>query len=99
MKIPLVRGRWFTEPGRRTPRRWWSFNETAARRFWCGEDPIGKPIALGFTGFGDRAEAIGIVGALPGPVGRLYSGAPRQFGRPVYRAAHGVSLPVHNSRG
>jgi putative ABC transport system permease protein len=36
-------------------------NETAARKFWTGEDPIGKPIAVGQGGFADRAEIVGIV--------------------------------------
>jgi putative ABC transport system permease protein len=37
-------------------------NQTAARRFWPGQDPIGKPIAIGLNDFDDRAEIIGIVG-------------------------------------
>src|SRR5258708_27411516 len=36
-------------------------NETAARRFWPGEDPIGQHIGLGMNNF-DRAEVIGVVG-------------------------------------
>jgi putative ABC transport system permease protein len=37
-------------------------SDGAARKFWPNEDPIGKPIAVGQPGFGDRAEIVGIVG-------------------------------------
>jgi len=62
MKIPLLRGRWFTESDRRGATKVVVINDAAARRFWPGEDPIGKPIGVGQGGFGDRAEIIGIVG-------------------------------------
>jgi putative ABC transport system permease protein len=62
MKVPLLRGRWFTEADRRDSPKVVLISETAARRFWPGEDPIGKPIGVGQNGFSDRVEVIGIVG-------------------------------------
>jgi predicted permease len=64
MKIPLIRGRWFSASDRADSPKVVVIGETAARRYWPGEDPIGKPIALGCCGFGDKdgAVVIGIVG-------------------------------------
>jgi putative ABC transport system permease protein len=62
MKIPLLRGRWFTETDRQGAPKVVLISDLAARRFWPGEDPMGKPIGVGQGGFGDRAEVIGIVG-------------------------------------
>jgi putative ABC transport system permease protein len=64
MKIPLIRGRWFAASDRADSPKVVIIGETAARRYWPGEDPIGKPIALGCCGFGDKdgAVVIGIVG-------------------------------------
>jgi putative ABC transport system permease protein len=62
MKIPLIRGRWFTPADGPGAPKVVLISEGAARKFWPGEDPIGKPIAVGQPGFGDRAEIAGIVG-------------------------------------
>jgi putative ABC transport system permease protein len=62
LKIPLLRGRWFRPADRQGAPKVVLVNQTAARRFWPGQDPIGKPIAVGQNEFGDRAEVIGIVG-------------------------------------
>jgi putative ABC transport system permease protein len=61
MKIPLMRGRMFMDSDRQDTPKVVMINETAARRFWPGEDPIGQHIGLGMNSF-DRAEVIGIVG-------------------------------------
>jgi putative ABC transport system permease protein len=61
MKIPLLRGRGFTAADRQDAPKVVLINDTAARRFWPGEDPIGQHIGIGMNNF-DRAEVIGIVG-------------------------------------
>jgi putative ABC transport system permease protein len=62
LKIPLLRGRLFGPADRQGAPKVVLINQTAARRFWPGQDPIGKPIAIGLNDFDDRAEIIGIVG-------------------------------------
>jgi predicted permease len=61
MRIGLVRGRLFTEHDRAGQPKVVVVNETAARRFWGGADPIGRKIALGQGGFQDGAEVVGVV--------------------------------------
>jgi len=67
MKIPLLSGRWFSSADRNDTPSVTVINETAARRYWPGEDPIGKRVGLGFSTasrdfFRDGAEVIGVVG-------------------------------------
>jgi putative ABC transport system permease protein len=62
LKIPLLRGRWFAAGDRQGSPKVAVVSETAARRFWPGEDPIGKPIGIGMGGFDKGVEVIGIVG-------------------------------------
>jgi predicted permease len=47
MNIPLLRGRQFTEQDAANTPLVALINETAAKRFWQNEDPIGKRIILG----------------------------------------------------
>jgi predicted permease len=62
MRIPLIRGRVFTKFDHRDAPKVVVINETAAQRYFPGEDPVGKHIGLGFSGFEERVEIIGIVG-------------------------------------
>jgi putative ABC transport system permease protein len=63
MEIKLVRGRNFTEHDRAGQPKVMLINETAARRIWPNEDPIGKRAwaGQGSAGGGDATEVIGIV--------------------------------------
>jgi putative ABC transport system permease protein len=62
--IPLLRGRAFTEQDRAGARRVAIINETAARRFFPDDDPLGKRItlAVGWEPEDDTAEIVGVVG-------------------------------------
>jgi predicted permease len=58
--VRLVQGREFTERDRQGQPKVVVINETAARRLWPGENPIGKRIGLGQGGFRDGADVIGV---------------------------------------
>jgi predicted permease len=62
MRIPVKRGRTFTEHDRTGQPKVVVVNETAARTLWAGENPIGQRIGVGQGGFWDGAEVIGVVG-------------------------------------
>ena len=59
LKIPILRGRAFTEADADTTRRVALVNETLARKFFDGDDPIGQVLVL--TG-GMRLTVVGVVG-------------------------------------
>ena len=59
--IPLIKGRTFTDRDRDGQPRVVVINETAARRLWPGEEPIGKRIRLTEVYDGNGAEVVGIV--------------------------------------
>jgi predicted permease len=60
MRIPLVRGRGFTTADRLDAPKVVVVGETAARKLWPGEDPLGKLIGVADGRFDDRAEVIGV---------------------------------------
>jgi putative ABC transport system permease protein len=62
MGIPLRRGRFFTSFDRNGAQPVALISETAARRFWPDEDPVGRKITLGFVGESQLREIVGIVG-------------------------------------
>jgi putative ABC transport system permease protein len=61
LRIPLKRGRVFTNADRAGAQKVTVVNETAAKTFWPNEDPIGKHVGIGQGGM-SNAEVIGIVG-------------------------------------
>lgn len=62
MRVPLKRGRLFSEDDRLNAPKVVLINEAAARQHFRGEDPIGKRVAVYQGGFHTGAEVIGIVG-------------------------------------
>ncbi len=70
MGIPLLRGRFFSQRDNRDSPPTILINETMARRYWPGEDPIGARVTPGFPGSGTAevlgtggtAEVVGFVG-------------------------------------
>lgn len=62
MRIPLKRGRIYSDADRLGTEKVLVINEAAAHRFWPNEDPIGKQAAVMQGGFHTGATVIGIVG-------------------------------------
>jgi predicted permease len=77
LRVPLKRGRMFASTDRAGAPSVVLVSEAGARKFWPGEKPIGKRVAIGMGGFDEAhggAEVIGVVGdvhtrpdSLPGP--------------------------------
>ena len=63
VKVPLRRGRVFTTADRLGAPVVAVVNDIAAKKFWPGENPIGKHIGAGMGGMKD-AEVIGVVGSV-----------------------------------
>jgi putative ABC transport system permease protein len=90
MRIPLLRGRFFTEEDSPPNPKVTIISETLAQRYFPNEDPIGRQMKFGFPPNGDVSrEIVGIVGDVrdaslgkkPGPMmyvpfaqGPLYGG-------------------------
>ena len=62
LRVPLRRGRLFDAGDRNGAPRVVLINETAARRYFPGEDPIGRPVKVYQGGFDAGATVVGIVG-------------------------------------
>jgi predicted permease len=60
MGIPLIKGRVFTEADDENAPGMAIINETLARRYWPGEDPVGKRISSGF----EQSKWVVIVGVV-----------------------------------
>ncbi len=61
MKIPLLQGREFGESDTTTAPQVVIINETAARRFWPGQNPIGRRLTLGRAPDEEVREIVGVV--------------------------------------
>jgi predicted permease len=46
LRIPLVRGRWYTAAEMRTPGDGVVISEAVAKRYWPGQDAVGKPLTI-----------------------------------------------------
>jgi predicted permease len=62
MSIPLLKGRAFNEADNENSEKVALINEALARKYWPGEDPLGKRINTGFEGKGVWVTIVGIVG-------------------------------------
>ena len=80
MQIPLVRGREFTERDTRGAPGVVIVNETLARRFWPGTDPLGQRLRLtDVQVWGDRGPPLEVVGVAKDVTYRSYGEPPRPF--------------------
>jgi predicted permease len=63
LRVPLLSGRLLGAGDRLGGRKVVLVSETAAKRFFPGEDPIGRPVSVGQGGFwDDTAFVVGVVG-------------------------------------
>ena len=62
LRVPLKRGRLLDDRDRIGTPKSIVVSESAAAKFWPGEDPIGKRAAIGQGGFADGATVVGVIG-------------------------------------
>jgi predicted permease len=62
MRVPLKRGRLLNDDDRAGAAKSVVISESAAGKFWPGEDPIGKRVGIGQGGFNDGATVVGVIG-------------------------------------
>jgi putative ABC transport system permease protein len=62
MKIPLIKGRYFTDADDQTSTQVIIINETMARRYWPGEDPLGRRMKLTGEHKDDWRQIVGVIG-------------------------------------
>jgi putative ABC transport system permease protein len=61
MGLRLIRGRWFDEGDRRGSTQVAVVSESFARRFWPGQDPLGRHIDVAFSDQRSWQEIVGVV--------------------------------------
>lgn len=79
MKLPLVRGRDFTDADNATGARVAIINEKAARAIWPNQDPIGKKFRNGDPGDAGSMTEIEIIGVARDQKYRSLGDGPRNF--------------------
>jgi putative ABC transport system permease protein len=84
MRIPLLRGRWFEERDQAGAPGVAIINETLARHYWPGEDPIGKSISVADGATPVAREIVGVVGDTRDH--GLADSPPPEIYRPFYQA-------------
>jgi putative ABC transport system permease protein len=90
MKIPLLKGRDFTEQDNADGRKVAMIDETLARLYWPGEDPIGKRLDLQFVDKPIWMEIVGVVGSIK------HKGLDAEYkGQIFYPLAQGGNLSMH----
>lgn len=62
MNVPLLKGRAFNHADNERGAAVAIVNETLARKYWPGEDPLGRRISTGFEGKDKWATVVGVVG-------------------------------------
>jgi predicted permease len=97
MRIPLLRGRFFSEQDSPSNSKAAIISETLARRYFPNQDPIGRHMRFGFPPNGDLSrEIVGVVGDVrdvalsqkPGPIMYVpFAQAPLYGGEIVVRSS------------
>src|SRR5450755_1921329 len=101
MRIPLLRGRFFSEQDSSSNPNVAIISETLARRYFANQDPIGRQIRFGFPPNGNVSrEIVGVVGDVrdvalsqkPGPMMHVpFAQAPLYGGEVVVRSSLSAS--------
>ncbi len=60
--VPLLSGRWFDARDTRKSQPVILINQAMARKYWPGEDAVGKHITFGDSSFKDWTQIVGVIG-------------------------------------
>jgi putative ABC transport system permease protein len=91
LHVPLLAGRWFTERDVQGAKRVVVINETMARRYWPGMDPVGQNLDLSMAiepGYAP-VEIVGVVGDIK------YDDMGAKFGNDIYVPYLQSGYPVY----
>lgn len=107
--VPLLAGRYFTDQDDENSARVTIINETMARRYWPGENPLGKRVTLNFEAmrfYPDRApdldlpagmrEIVGVVGDIR-HVGQTTAAKPEMYVPLAQRPSRDMTLVIRTS--